>query len=142
MSGQVADPRQGCGVCTKASEMYAEIYPSWAQPEDIKRAEIDGLDKKFLEQRKRYQVCPFDQKVHLQKCSAKDQYWNELACECFTFTTCKMECQQGEEFDPLANCQCKDSKAIWKEVYPSWATELDIKFAEDASKDRYYYFQS
>ena len=50
---------------------------------------------------------------------------------------CKMLCPEGEEFHPLANCECRSVEEI-REVYPDWASDLDIKYASDAGMDRFW----
>ena len=50
---------------------------------------------------------------------------------------CKMLCPEGEEFHPLANCECRSVEEI-REVYPDWASDLDIQYASDAGMDRFW----
>ena len=49
-----------------------------------------------------------------------------------------MLCPEDQEFHPLSNCECGSSQKIKDELYPEWASDLDIQFARDAGMDRFW----
>jgi len=86
-------------ISTKDGWNYPETEPKWA-------------------------VCPYWKFV--DKCPL-GQYWNELACQCFTMhLTCRMACPTGNELIPTEMCSCAPTEDIKTKIYPSWATDEDI----------------
>ena len=128
--GSMLDPVEDCGAasCARIPEIYLNHYPVWANPMDVENAEIEGKSKRQSELWNRHRVCPliFDEAY---PCGA-GQYWNELSCQCHTVTLCLMLCGENEDFHPLKQCECENIDVIKLEVYPEWATQLDIDNAE------------
>ena len=56
-------------------------------------------------------------------------YFNQLACACFTFLRCKQICPDGMEHDPFNGCECLPSEMV-RSLYPEWADDDDIKLSE------------
>lgn len=50
---------------------------------------------------------------------------------------CRIMCQPGTELNPLAMCECADSKELRAELYPDWVTDGDIRGANDAGWENY-----
>jgi len=42
-------------------------------------------------------------------------------------------CEVGSAFDPRLGCKCQDASELRDDLYPSWATEDDIRKAVNAS---------
>ena len=58
----------------------------------------------------------------LDKCE-DGQYWNYLACECFSMGQCLKLCsEEGQELVPTEMCMCVPKEEI-RALYPEWATE-------------------
>lgn len=81
MRGYALDPRSVCGECLPTEKIRSKIFPAWATDEDIKEAADLGI--RLNEARPDdWRVCPV-----AKRCEA-NQYWNELACQCFYEVPC------------------------------------------------------
>jgi len=49
-----------------------------------------------------------------------------------------MECGENEEFHPFKQCVCENIDVIKQEVYPDWATHLDIYESEQEGMEYYW----
>lgn len=113
-------------VCLCASdERIRTHYPDWATDKEIDLATLNGLE--FAASRPvddEWQKCPREE-LGPGTCDERGQFWNELACECFTDFMCMIWCGDGFELDLRSGCNClfaQDSR----NMYPKWATPLDI----------------
>ena len=130
--GQRLDPAFMCGDCLTQKEIYEKYYPQWADPYDVQLAATEGFNAQIGP---RWKLCPFDSRIKEMQCG-NGRRWNELACECFELAKCKIGCPMGTELDPTQRCSCEDIKEIRKRLYPDWATEDDIRSANDAMYNR------
>ena len=62
-------------------------------------------------------------------CDWSTQYFNWLACACFAKFQCEIACKPGYQLEPFVTCgNCVSEEKI-RSLYPSWATDSDIKDA-------------
>mmetsp|Transcript_18636 Transcript_18636/g.25133 ORF Transcript_18636/g.25133 Transcript_18636/m.25133 type:complete len:212 (-) Transcript_18636:1573-2208(-) len=121
-SGTILEPQYTCGKCRPAEEIRASLYPKWATDIDIEEAA--DLGQRLNDARpKDWRVCP-----KAKKCEA-NQYWDELACQCFVDREC--QCPVGMQTDPASDCgECLTFKqVIQRGYYPKWVTPADIALA-------------
>ena len=128
--GYVNDPKSGCG-CITAQEAR-NIYPKWATPLDIYNSNQEGFDN--IVGSEEWRVCPYYD--HVTDCPV-GEYWNELACQCFKMASCRIGCREGTQLSPLSTCNCVDSEELRAKLYPDWATDDDIRSANEAGWANY-----
>jgi hypothetical protein len=97
--GYRRDPRSNEGICEQSNQLYEAVYPLWANPNDILSAELEGIASYWEELENSHKVCPYNFETSTPSC-LDGQFWNELACECFTVTFCLMLCPEGQDFHP------------------------------------------
>lgn len=73
------DPRSSEGKCVRANQLYEELYPLWANPNDILTSELEGLVSFWEDLENSYRRCPYNSETSTPSCP-DGQYWNELAC--------------------------------------------------------------
>ena len=76
----------------------------------------------------KWQVCPYEE--HVGECD-ENQYYNELACQCFLIVNCEIECSENQELHPTEACFCAESEKIRDDFYPDWVNNDYIRIAKD-----------
>ena len=121
MPGYELDPRFVCGECLSSEKIREKIFPSWATDKDIEYAADVGIQLNDARPDD-WRVCPV-----AKRCAA-NQYWDELACQCFYDVPC--QCPVDMQSDPATECgACIDFKTVREKYYPKWATPHDISLA-------------
>jgi len=117
-------PTTPCGCTDDQSEYYA-LFPHWASEDDIFESKY-GLPMPVpvpVPMPPVYLVRP----EHWPECDQREKcdFFNELACKCFSEEQCSLWCGDGKTLDPTKGCSCISEEEA-RAIYPEWASEKDI----------------
>lgn len=116
------DPSKTCGNCMPQTEIYSQFYPEWANPYDVEKSRKAGLNPDD-KSNKKWQVCP---KAEITRDQCPSDLWNELGCYCNARDQCAIACRDGQVIDPRTGCTCREVDELNAELYPEWASRLEI----------------
>ena len=118
-------PTSHCG-CTDDESEYLALFPHWAKEDMISQSISDGMQKSYEKGIYTFLVRP----ETWPKCDQREEcdFFNELACKCFSEIQCMLWCGEGQTLDPTKGCSCITEEEA-RAVYPIWATETDISFS-------------
>ena len=118
-------PTSHCG-CTNNDTEYYGLFPHWATHDQINESINVGIREAFDEGKPNFLMRPDS----WPDCKQREEcdFFNELACKCFSEIQCDLWCGTGKTNDPTEGCSCITEKEA-RAFYPDWATQADIDFS-------------
>ena len=135
--GEELHPMELC-TCAETQSIQDQLYPEWVTDDYIRIANDQGVlnynvehgfetESNDLVRPDDWPSCEVDSDVECSACDAS--YFNELACQCFSFLYCPVACEPDYVIDPVTGCDCLPEE-MFNALYPDWADSEDIEFAE------------
>lgn len=111
-------PESTCGECRESEELRTSLYPSWATDRYISKA-MDAGYKNYKNPNGYLPICD-------EISCASDQYFNSLACMCFSAAQCFVGCPDDQWSFPPEPCGCTEDANQYYDLFPHWATNDQI----------------